>query len=46
MHVQSNVTKEGEVNVENRGCDGPKNFKNKPTWTRLGRIVDGQDVLT
>ena len=46
MHVQSNVTKEGKVNVENRECDGPKNLKNKPTWTRLACMVDGQDVLT
>ena len=27
VHVQSNVTKEGKVNVENRECDGPKNLK-------------------
>ena len=46
VHVQSNVTKEGKVNVENRECDGPKNLKNKPTWTRLACMVDGQDVLT
>ena len=46
VHVQNNVTKEDEVNVENRECDGLKNLKNKPTWTRLARMVDGQDVLT
>ena len=46
VHVQSNVMKEDGAHVEDRGCDGPKNFKNKSTWTRLARMVDGQEVLT
>ena len=31
MHVQSNITKEDEVHVEDRECDVSKNLKNKPT---------------
>jgi len=46
VHVQTNVMKEDGAHVEDRGCDGPKNLKNKPTWTRLARMVDGQEVLT
>lgn len=44
--VQSNGMKEGATHVEDRVCDGPKNSKNRPTWTRLARMVDGQEVST
>ena len=41
LKVIGNMMHEGFAHVENRTCDGPKTSKNRPTWTRLARMVVG-----